>query len=726
MSSSSDPTAVTNAREAGGGRFYGITAVTAAALLGLLLALRQDGPWLLPFALIQFIWPLLAGFVVWGVGRMRSQPRSPRTARSNALIILFLGLCVYLASSATRAKWFYLMDWLLPTQGQKVPTLPLWAMATSMLTFLIAARPRSVRWLLPVVLVAGMGAAMGKLYDVTNWSALYRDDHPSFIYRFWLVLQTFPQMRNYLPMWNGGVTEIAWLSSGAHGMALLWWPVFKAFPVEQVYTPVLGITFTVLVPLMAVFSARLFGIPWGYAAVAGCLALGVSQHFFLWLFNYGTVGASLAMTFVIPVSALIFRSIWLGKPGWGVGVCLVLSVTFLFNWQPGTIMLAAMAPGALLCWRRLSARKIWFLTVCGLLSLALFLPTVKTLLFGEVVTNFVLSGKPGTAVVMTPEIFKAGWEHLCAHLVEMHPVLLVFGLVGLFGAAPRGIRLFFLPFVVILAFLTGWGPSLKPNLQLSRMGIPLAFALVIPATATLYRLLRDERIARSTVRAAMVILLAAGVWSTARIYGNEGKFRYETIDGAEKLIQWIKTEEPQEGRVMFLGSTVHGMGNGHVAHLPVLTGREMCAVDYYHFPPDMVLYEYPPPPFFDNEEIIKQFMEWHDVSHVLTHRQHWKDFLFRHPESFELLHDEEGIVMYRMKRTPSRWMEGSGTIKASPNRIDVTVDDPATDAVIKYAWVPGLEVAPPAEIYPKIIARTLTFIGIRPNGAKEIQIRYTP
>jgi hypothetical protein len=707
--------------------YYGKTSSTAMAMIGLLLALHQHGRWIIPEALVWLLWPLAAGFMVWSISRFRLDPRTPHTQQKNALLILFSGLCLYLVSSATKAKWFYLMDWWVPTQGQRYPTLAVWAVFTFVLSFLVAWRPRIVRWLIPLILAAGMGICLAKLLHFTNGDALYRDDHPSFIFRIWLVLQTFPQMRNYIPMWNGGVLDIAWLSSGTHGIAVPWWPVFSSFPVHEVYTPVIGLTFAVLVPLMAVLSARILSIPWSYAAIAGCLSLGVSQHFFLWLLNYGTIGASLAMSFVVPVSALLLRSIWLRKSGWCVGLFLVLSITFLFNWQPGTIILATMIPGALLCWKRLSVRKIIFLAVCGIITLLLFLPTVLTLLFGESMTKFALAGNEDSArqvSVWTFEMLHNGWKHLCAHMVEMHPMLLVFGLVGLFGAAPRGVRLFYLPMCLILALLTGWGPGIMPNLQLSRMGIPLAFALVIPATATVYRLLRNECLSRSMMRASVLVLLAAGVWSTARIYGNEAKFRVNTIDSASTLIDWIKTAEPQSGRVMFAGSTVHGMGGGHVAYLPVLTGREMCAVDYYHFPPEMVPYEYPPAPFYENETVIKQFMEWHDVAHVLTHREPWKIFLAQHPETYELLHDEGGIVMYRVKREVSRWMEGSGGITAIPNQLDVTVNDPSSTAVIKYNWVPGLVVNSPAEIFPHVMAPTISFIGIRPNGVTNIQIRY--
>lgn len=710
-----------------GRNYYGKIAVSLAVLLGLLLILRQNGPWLLSSTLFHTAWILLAGFSVWIYGRKRGEPPASQTANNAILLLLFIGLCLYLASSATLAKWFYLMDWMKPTQGQAFPTMPVWAAVSAALALVIAFRPRLVRWLVPLIFVAGIILCITQLLMWTGGEALYRDDHPSFMFRIWLTLETFPQMRNYLPMWNAGAVDIAALTSGIHGLAISWWPIFSRFPVEQVYTFVIGLTFAAIIPMLAVCSVRGLGVPWHYAAVAGCLSLGVSQHFFLWLFNYGTIGASLAMTFVVPVSALVFRSIWLRQPGWGVGVCLILAVIYLLNWQPGTIMLAAMIPGALLCWQRWSKRKILFLVVCGVVTIILFIPTTLTIFGGDSsVASFALAGKPTDAIDWSFTMWKAGGKHLVAHMVEMHPILLIFGLVGLFGAAPRGIRLFYLPLFLILAFLTGWGPALKPNLQLSRMGIPLAFALVVPATVTLSRLLRNERISRSAMRAAIVLLLAAGVWSTARIYGNEAKFRVSTAANAQTVIGWLKTETPQEGRVLFAGSTVHGVGGGHIAHLPVMTGREMCAVDYYHFPPEMVFYEYPPAAFLTGEQRIIEFMEWHDVSHVLTIRAHWKDFLSRHGETFELLHDQDGIAMYRMKRSPSRWMEGYGTITTAPNRIDVIPDDPSSNAVIKYVWAPHLTVNPPAEIYPVPLDPALSFIGIRPNGAKSIRIEYQP
>ena len=66
-----------------------------------------------------------------------------------------------------------------------------------------------------------------------------------------------------------------------------------------------------------------------------------------------------------------------------------------------------------------------------------------------------------------------------------------------------------------------------------------------------------------------------------------------------------------------------------------------------------------------------------------------------------------------------------GTVHAGFNRLTVLLDDPlAPQAVLAYNWDDRLSVTAPAQIAPVEVGPGVTFIGLRPNGAKTINIRY--
>jgi hypothetical protein len=282
-----------------------------------------------------------------------------------------------------------------------------------------------------------------------------------------------------------------------------------------------------------------------------------------------------------------------------------------------------------------------------------------------------------------------GFHHLVAHLQEAHPLLLFLGLAGLFALTARSVRRWFAPSLLGFAFLAGWGPQLKPQLELGRMAIPLMFLAIAPAAIAGARLLRaaDRRLAPA--RAALVALLVLGAWNVVSLYRNQGAAYYRVMPPAIRdFADRLRQEVPPDGRVMFAGATVHHFGHGHVAYLPVLAEREMMAVDYYHFPTTYVFYEYPPPAFLHSREAVLEFIRLYNVTHVVTFHDRWKSFFrdldgqARELDGFEPVH----ASVFALQRESSRFLQGRGQVAAGFSALEVRLDDPAAEAVLCYNW----------------------------------------
>ena len=700
--------------------------LAAAVALGITLALVPDGvPHFSAHLLRAGIPVIVLWFALWLIGRRRGQVLSQR---QRSVTVIVAGLFVYLCSGAAEARWFFFLDWIGPGPTLPVPLWGVCAWLVVVVAVVLTWRPGIVRWAIPTMLFLGVAWA-GYRFDVgTNGATLYRDDHASFLYRIWVFTQCFPEIRNYLPYWNAGVVDTAGLSSGIHGLCQIWWPLLLWFPVEQVYNGILSCTFLVLVPLFTLLALRACGLDWHECAVGGILSVGVSQHFFLWLLHYGTPGASLTMASLAFVTPLLLGATWLKRPGAALGVALVPAAYLTVHWPPGALLMILLGLGVIFSWKRWTVQRWVFYATCGAAVLLLFLRPICVLLFWDDTLAINVTSTDANAVsVWSSAGMLEAWNLLRAHVVEFNPLLIFLGLAGLVLAAPRPVRIFFAPIVVGMMLLTAFGPELQPRLQLSRMAIPLAFVLVTPASVVASRLLRDRHPATAVPRALVLVLLAATLWNSARLYGNEGRAKYTTFDQCgETIVNWIKGLEPRDGRVLFAGSTVHGICCGHVAYLPILTGREMMACDYFHFPPYSVDYEYPPYAYLKDADTIFRFFDMNNVTHVITFRDPWKNFFATQPERIEKVQEMDDVVLYRVVRKPNWFELGRGSVCAQPNRIDVDLDDAEAEAVLRYNWDDGLGSLPPAEVFPVTVDEHTRFIGIRPHGEKHVSIVFSP
>lgn len=716
------------------------TAVAFLAGAGLLAGLYHRGQFILKpqlplllLILLQLVW--IALLDRYG----RETPRERLRVWTPTLVLCGF-LLLHLFSGAVTHPWFYFLHWL-PAQGNTGASgMCQLALGVAVLTpVLVVWRRRSWRPLAVLFLLA-QAVALGFFFFATRGTPLFRIDHPSFMFRLHEFGRAFPQLVNYMPHWNAGTVHFAGTPSGVAGPGLLLWPWLRAMPVHAMYTYGFAALFIVGAPWLGVAAVRAAGGDRLAAFTGGLLALGVSQHYFLWTLHYGTIGAGFSAAWVAPVCALAFRALWMRRMGWRGALALALCAFFLALWLPHAVILGVgLTAAALAVGRRWTWRTIGVLAAAGAGALLLYAPWLRALLTdGHDVIAHVMAPARGTAAAgwtwaAAGAKAAAGGRHLLDHLKEGHPVLLFLGLGGVLAGPRRGVRRWYLPILIVLALVTGWSIQIKPQSQLSRMSIALFYAALVPAALLAGRLLRSRDLRLAPVQAFLCVVLALGARDVARIYINHGRAPYSILEHpVPALVDVIRTQVPEGGRLLFAGRCVHAYGRGKVAYLPVLAGREMMASDYYGFPPGMAEYEYPPRPHRESLEGMLRFFELYDVTHVVTyHQRPWIEFFRGHPDQFAetcvVPSGKYQLVMFEVRGAADRLRARPWRVTADFNRLQVAFEgEPPDEVVLPYNWTPGLRAGSPARVAPHAVSGDIELIALRPMGKRAVTIRYRP
>ena len=711
-----------------------LAALVAAVPTGLLATAIKIG--FCAHALLFIAWIPVAAWVLrrreaWADRREVTGTDPAISGEQQLTFVLLAGLALWLIVADGGDRWFGLPGWM-PEEGRGwTPRIGAarFALGALLLSPLLwSVRPgRRAATVAGLVLAGTVVLSLAALLHTTGGAPLYRDDHPSFMFRLHAFARSFPHLVFYDPFWNGGRSETVILSSGVTLPGLLLWPLWRTFPVDQVYTLGLGLLFLVVVPLLAVGAARLAGGGWLAAAVAGVLALSATRMFSLWALHFGTVGACLTGAFIMPLVAGLQRALADERPGCRIGLVIILSSVAFLSWPGAAVMAAPIALGVVAAWRAWTARRTVFLSVCAGGAILLSLPFITGLLVHSQAVSYAAMG--GAATPWTYDLLR-GLEELAQHLFRAHPLILFLGLAGVLMLPIRGPRAFWTVTLGGLLLLSAWGETWKPQLQLSRAAIPLMWAATVPAALAIERLISTPDRWLAPVRAALLVLLALGGLGTIRTYANRGPADYAVASPEmPEVVAWIRAHVPENGRLLFAGPTVHAYGRGHVAYLPVWTDRSMIACDYYHFSPKRVEYECPPRAWREEPEDIRAYLELYNVTHVMTYHDHWKQFFRERPAEYKevMAFGEKGKrVAFEVLRSPN-WFEGaSGSVRPDIGRLHVRLDRADTACLLKFNWVEGMRADPPVQIAPHDAGRGVRLIRIEPAGRGAFDITWRP
>ena len=391
------------------------------------------------------------------------------------------------------------------------------------------------------------------------------------------------------------------------------------------------------------------------------------------------------------------------------------------SWPPSVAMLVPVGLGFLVSCRSWRARNLALLIGAGLAVGALLFPAFLANAANPAAAKLFAQATPP---IHWPAVLATGAAKLHENLARINPAVLFLGLPGAFLLPDRRLRRFLAPALLLFVLLAGWGEVCKPQLQLTRSVVVLGLLAAVPAGLWMGRWLEAGGPAHLPLKAAAIGLLVVSARATGELAGNQGPARFEhTTPKLLEFAEWIRVHVPPDARLLFAGPAVHGYGRGHVACLPVWTGRAMVACDYYHFGVSQVEYDMPPKPFRKSDAEFIRYMDLLNVSHVATYHADKQKVMNRNPEAFRkvaALGPDGFWAVYEVNRKPDWFLEGSGRVEQAVNRLTVTLDDPAKSAVVKFNWNPALKPSAPATIEPFEAGPGLTFIRIHPNGARRV------
>ena len=624
-------------------------------------------------------------------------------------------------------------------------------LATALFSLLFLAGGRWFRRALPGLLALLLVAAQLSFFfaalPVLSRSIPWSVDFPSFLFRLHELREIFPALGAWNPWWNGGFEHYVGATSGIHGFALLSAPLLLAMEPARFLGPAVFAWVFVLYPWLAAFSLRLCGARWTAALSAALLMQALTRGMFCYFWQCGILGQMVTVGLTVPFAALGWRLSMLRRGSWRSAVALGALAFLTCLWTAGLVTCAAMAAGCLCNNARWTEKRtLRKLLLAGAVALVLLAPFLWVSLFpSRAVVDFAGIAPRGVSrsAMVCDALVRTG-----RRILEWHPVLTAFGLLGLPCLAGRIMRRWWLAGTAVLltaAALCGF----KPRGEFDRIAFEAAAFPAVPASIFAGRLFSRPPVARDgTWRTAAVRLggavsrglLLASLLAGLRVAGahaaGEAGFGMRPAGPVVfRFADWVRKNVPEGGRIALAGWIHERIGGGRAAYLPVMTGREFFGGDYYAFPRGMVEFDCPPRAYRRREGGYLEYSRLYGITH-------WCALDLRAADGFKRkigpgfvpvakFHlEERTMTVFRVDEpwaaAPTRFLEGEGTLDVRENRILVRPADPAAERlVLRYNWREGLVCRTPgASIGPVAVDENLRFIAVRPGGAEEIEIGY--
>ena len=646
-------------------------------------------------------------------------------------------LLVYLSSGIGANSWFYFPGWSLVSESFPDSGMVRSLIATAGLLWLFKRFP----FLIQTKYFAGLAGifvichlfALGR---ETGFEPLYRVDHSSFFYRFSTFMDAFPNPAFYDPNWNGGKPVPYLVASGVWVLALPWFPFLKWMPLEALYTPLLAVTFMILVPLSGYAATRTFEGSKRAALLTAILFMVPGQRYFTHILHYGTLPSIFSLS-LFPLILSLFWKLFHRehlKPLALTSLALILVSGLALCW-PGALLCGLPLVLALLAifplWT--PRRLLWIIISAGVLLFLLTPMAVVPIKYSPI--NAFLEPQAGKP-------FLDHWfngAQLLADLTQgIHPLIVVFGITHFFLDPNRLRGRMIGIFILISGLLAGWGEEISPLLQWERQIIPAAMVGAVAAGLGIDRLLMQVQPSLSrtkkgllpslyTVAAAWIVsLILLGGYEGYTLYANRGQMDFQTMPRhTRELLEWLKAEVPEEGRLLIAGRAVHGYGGAKVAAMPLFIDREMISSDYYGFSPKLVEYQCPPRRVLDEgPDGVFRYLNIYNVTQVMTYHDSWKAAFDRHPEYYRPRYENGIVQVYDVIRENSMLDGARGSVQAGMNQLQIALAENTEAFVLKYNWSDDWKITPPAEIYPVEREFGITLIGIRPQGLRNLELEH--
>jgi len=307
------------------------------------------------------------------------------------------------------------------------------------------------------------------------------------------------------------------------------------------------------------------------------------------------------------------------------------------------------------------------------------------------------------------------WAGMGTYLNPLALLGCALGLVFLRGTSRRAMLPLLFAGITLLVFAAfGASSSALASLQPNRFIAP-AFLLI--GTGAAYCLGEYATQPQRTGHPAIKLLLVSGLCviglysgremireASAGQHGHYGKTPPELTAAPSLVAQlesWIAANTSVDGRIVFETSLGRVHGGGHVAGVIALkTGRELLGAAYPYLLPSVSFWDrvaFGKPVSEVTPAQLQQGFEIYNVGWVVAHSPELQHAMAALPAASEVARFDF-VRIYKISRPLSYVYAGTGRIaERGFNRLRV-VGAAGPDLILKYHWVPGLTVSPPATI----------------------------
>jgi hypothetical protein len=270
-------------------------------------------------------------------------------------------------------------------------------------------------------------------------------------------------------------------------------------------------------------------------------------------------------------------------------------------------------------------------------------------------------------------------------------------------------------FLFVIAYY-GSHTDFFPQLQPQRFTIPLNIFLIVPASMCLFLVFQTLFKGRGKpticfIAPLIFVLLVGPVAKPLKTLYSYDLYRLNCTfpQPLKDLLAWLEKNTGREGRILIEDSEFDTEHQYYGAHFPALfpewVKREFLCGPRPMYPIKHSYASFTSGVLFERTisdyslEELKEMFDLYNVQWVVIWSPESGDVFSRYPGYLVPLHKIDSFTIFQVKRTPSFFLKGRGTVKADYNRIELGEISPeGSEIIISYHWMQGLATEPPRKI----------------------------
>jgi hypothetical protein len=598
-------------------------------------------------------------------------------------------------------------------------------------------------YLIAILLISsGLITVFLRPADIISDTPIYTDDyslHLSECISAKRFLSTAGKCWGYDPFLLAGFPRGALVNADNKAWEL-WYTAFSRFIGSGRAFKLYVIIFLLCYPFLTYLAARNFNLTREISITAAILAvfffnLSLPAAFV----SYGMVSYVFACFFSLYILALFYKLFEGMTVRRYLCVCLLLALLLNIHILSTFHILIPIAILYLMHARRISLQRhslIWLIPCIGLVINSYWLvPLFKFVSYKTLnpdTWNFTLQNRNVLEPLQVYILQRKSQFYTIPELNNtfMDIVLLLFGVLGFYCWKQKKLQVLWLPFAggVIGAFMAAFYGSFTtffPQFQPERFNIALSLLLIIPASVGVFTGAKELFCNRSR-RAQFFIacLLFAFLYRPLLrplgiVYRNKPYRLMCQVPGQFlELVSFLKNNTNNEGRILIEDSEyskesyIHEYFGGHFPALfPEYLKREYLCGPRPMYPIQHAYASFTRGVLFEKKlatytaEELRRMFDTYNVRWIVCWYGESKKFFERFPDYIIKIGNVDKFIIYEVKRRPSFFIKGEGTVNSDYNRLelkDIVPED--NELIISYHWMENFKAQPEVAIEKVLMA----------------------